>query len=86
LRGDSYHVLVTEAEILDGIDNVWILLATSVAVGAFHWHPGVRARDEAKAGQHGHEQCDEALHGCGCRVCVDEVLSIWGISGNSMKG
>jgi hypothetical protein len=81
-----YHILIAEAEVLDGIDDVWVLLATGVAVGAFHWLPGVRARDEAKAGQHGHEQCEESLHDCGCIVYAHEVLSDLKVDENSSNG
>jgi hypothetical protein len=81
-----YHILIAEAEVLDGIDDVWVLLATGVAVGAFHWLPGVRARDEAKAGQHGHVQCEESLHDCGCIVYAHEVLSDLKVDENSSNG
>jgi hypothetical protein len=80
LSRKMYHGLVADAEVLNGIDDVWILLATGVAVGTFHFLPSVRALGEAEAGQHGHEQCEESLHGCGCSVYADEMLSIWEMS------
>jgi hypothetical protein len=85
MSGKLYHSLVADAEVFNGIDDVWVLLATGVAVGTFHFLPGVRILSEAEAGQHGHEQCEESLHDCGFSVYADQVLSIGEMSENSAK-
>jgi hypothetical protein len=81
----TYHGLVTDAEVFNGIDDVWVLLAAGVAVGTFHFLPGIRILGEAEAGQHGHEQSKESLHDCGCSVYAGEMLSIREMSENSAK-
>jgi len=59
------HIFVLEAKGLDGINDVWILLAAGVAIGSLGRVPCIRVLDEAKAGQDDHEHSDEDLHDFG---------------------
>ena len=62
---DTDHIFVLEAKGLDGIDDIWVLLAAGVAIGSLGRVPCIRALDEAEAGQDDHEHSDEDLHDSG---------------------
>jgi hypothetical protein len=68
------HVLVPKAESLDGVYDVWVLVAAGVAIRALGWVPCIRIFDEAQTGQDNQEDRDEALHDAN-RQCVANVDS-----------
>jgi hypothetical protein len=68
------HVLVPIAESLDGVYDIWVLVAAGVAIRALGWVPCIRIFDEAQTGQDNQEDRDEALHDAD-RQCVANVDS-----------